>query len=223
MRTKLFLTAAVASAFGISTSIAQVYSVNAVGYINLTMLPGFNLVGNQLNRTPNNSLNNAIMGAPIESQVLKFANNSYQLELFDGTTWIKPDGNPGTLSANPGEGLFFFNPGTTPLTITLVGDVPQGSNLLLCLPPGFSLVCSIVPQAIPLAPQNGFPSVPEMQFIAWDPVTQTYKQHLFNDGSTWILPDGTPVSSPTAAVGEGFFVFNPNNTTVCWPRSFSVN
>src|SRR6188508_1855506 len=123
MRTKTLLLTAALSAAGIATSMAQVYSVNAVGYINTTMRPGFNMVANQLNKTPNNSLNNVISGVPVESQVLKFENNNYTLELYDGATWIKPNGDPGTLTANPGSGFFFFNPDAAPLTVTLVGEV----------------------------------------------------------------------------------------------------
>ena len=33
---------------------AQVYSLNAVGYINVTIPPGFSIVANQLNTTNNN-------------------------------------------------------------------------------------------------------------------------------------------------------------------------
>jgi hypothetical protein len=221
MRTTLFLTA-IFSAAGITTSMAQVYG-NAVGYINLTMVPGFNLVANQLNRMPNNSLNDVITRAPLESQVLKFVNNNYQLELFDGAAWIKPDGSPGTLSASPGEGLFFFNPDTANVTVTLLGEVPQGNSLTVPLLPGFSMVSSIVPQAVPLTPENGFPYVLELQIIFWDPPTQTYRPPVFNDGSIWILPDGTPVPPPTPPVGTGFFVFNPQSTTANWTRNFSVN
>jgi hypothetical protein len=224
MRTKtLALTVAFIVA-GMASSMAQAYSVNTFGYIKLTMVPGFNLVANQLNRLPaSNSLNNVIIGVPVESQVLKFANNNYQVELFDGTAWIKPDGAPGTLTTNPGDGFFFFNPNPTNLTVTLVGDVPQ-RNLTQCFPPGFSLVSINVPQAIPLSEENQFPQVLELQIIFWDPVTQTYKPSVFNDGSGWILPDGTPVSAPTPAVGAGFFIFNPNFTTyICWTRIFTVN
>jgi hypothetical protein len=201
---------------------AQVYSVNAVGYINSTMRPGFNMVANQLNRTPNNSLNNVITGVPIESQVLKFSNNNYQLELFDGTTWIKSDGAPGTLSASPGEGFFFFNPEGANITVTLVGEVPQGTGLTVPLPAGFALISSIVPQAVSLTPANGFPNVLEMQFLVFNAATQTYDPPLFNDGSGWILSDGTPVAAPAPAVGTGFFIFNPGGT-VNWTRNFSVN
>ena len=223
MRTKTLLLTAALSAAGIATSMAQVYSVNAVGYINTTMRPGFNMVANQLNKTPNNSLNNVISGVPVESQVLKFENNNYSLELYDGATWIKPNGDPGTLSANPGQGIFFFNPDAGNITVTLVGEVPQGTALTVPLPPGFALVSSIVPQAVPLTPANGFPNVLEMQFLYFNAATQTYDSPLFNDGTGWITPDGTPVPPPAPAVGTGFFIFNPGATTVNWTRNFSVN
>jgi len=223
MRTKTLLLTAALSAAAAASSMAQVYSVNAVGYINLTMRPGFNMVANQLNRTPNNSLNNVITGVPIESQVLKFANNNYTVELYDGATWIKPNGDPGDLTAAPGSGFFFFNPDSTPLTVTLVGEVPQGS-LTVTMPPGFNLVSSIVPQAVPLTPANGFNNVLEMQFLYFNPTTQTYDEALLNDGTGWIKLDGTPVPAPAPAVGTGFFIFNPLiGQNVTWTRNFTVN
>ena len=181
------------------------------------------MVANQLNRTSNNKLNDVITGVPIESQVLKFANNSYSQELFDGAAWITPDGNPGTISASPGEGMFFFNPTAGDVTVTLVGEVPQGANLTVALPPGFALVSSIVPQAIALTPANGFPNVLEMQYLVFNSATQNYDEALYNDGTGWIKPDGTPMPPPTPAVGAGFFIFNPNASVVNWTRSFSVN
>ena len=48
MRTKALLLTAALGLASVATSMAQaVYSVNVVGYINLTMKPGFNLVANQ--------------------------------------------------------------------------------------------------------------------------------------------------------------------------------
>jgi hypothetical protein len=223
MRTKTLLLTAALSLAGIATSMAQVYSVNAVGYINLTMKPGFNMVANQLNKTSANKLNDVLTGVPTESQVLKFANNNYTLELFDGTSWITPEGAPGTLGASPGEGFFFFNPGGADVTVTLVGEVPQGTALTVALPPGFGLVSSIVPQAVALTPANGFPNVTEMQFLSFNSTTQNYDSPLLNDGTGWITPEGVSVPAPTPAVGQGFFIFNPNPTPVNWTRSFSVN
>jgi hypothetical protein len=105
----------------------------------------------------------------------------------------------------------------------LVGEVPQGAALTVNLPPGFALVSSIVPQAIALTPANNFQNVAEMQYLAFDAATQNYAQPLFNDGSGWITPEGAPMPAPTPAVGQGFFIFNPNPGPVTWTRSFSVN
>jgi hypothetical protein len=104
----------------------------------------------------------------------------------------------------------------------LVGEVPQGTGLTVPLPPGFGLVSSIVPQAVPLTPANGFPNVLEMQFLYFNAATQNYDAPLFNDGTQWITPDGNPVPAPAPAVGTGFFIFNPG-ALVNWTRNFSVN
>ena len=49
MRTKTLLLSAAALAAGVVTSMAaNTYSVNVVGYINVTVQPGFNIIGNQL-------------------------------------------------------------------------------------------------------------------------------------------------------------------------------
>ena len=46
MRTKTLLLTAALSAAGIASSMAQVYSVNAVGYVNTPLVTGFNLISN---------------------------------------------------------------------------------------------------------------------------------------------------------------------------------
>jgi hypothetical protein len=224
MRTKTLLITAALSLVGAATSMAQVYSVNAVGYINLTMRPGFNLVANQLNKTPANSLTAVLTGLAPESQVLKFVNNNYDIEYFDGSAWVEQDFiTPGNMTVSPGEGFFVFNSGSANATVTLVGEVPQGPALTVSLPPGFGLVSSIVPQAIALSPANGFPNVLEMQYLVFNSATQNYDQPLLNDGTGWITSEGVPMPAPTPAVGQGFFIFNPNATPVAWTRSFSVN
>ncbi len=224
MRTKTLLITAALSLAGVASSMAQVYSVNAVGYINLTMKPNFNLVANQLNRTPNNSLNNVLTGVPGDSQVLKFDNalNDYVLEVFDGTTWIKPDGSPSTLTADPGNGFFFFNPAEGNVTVTLVGEVPQGSALAVTLPPNFSLISSIVPQTIALTAANGFPQIGDAQYLSFNATSQNYDNPIVNDGTQWLTLEGVPVTAPTPTVGQGFFFYNPGDS-VNWTRSFSVN
>jgi hypothetical protein len=232
MRTKTLLITAALGLAGVATSMAQVYSVNAVGYINLTLRPGFNMVANQLTKTPNNGLNNVITGGLVaESQALKFDNaaNNYVIEFYSGTAWVKDDGvTPGTMVVNPGDGFFIFNADTANATVTLVGEVPQGTGLNVTLNPGFSLVSSIVPQQIQLTQPNGFPQIAEAQYLVFNAATQNYDAVIFNNGTNpngWVLEDGvTPANPvPAPAVGQGFFYFNPETSVANWTRNFSVN
>jgi hypothetical protein len=225
MRTKtLLLTAALGIASAASSMAQAVYSVNIVGYVNLTLRPGFNLVANQLVASPNNQLDTVLPAAALESQVLKFANNNYSSDISDGTSWLDAGtGNPSTTTVSPGEGFFFFNPGNAAVTSTLVGEVRTGNGLTVPLPPGFSLDSSIVPQDISLTAANGFPQVLEMQYLTFNATTQNYNTALINDGTGWLDSLTGDPANATPTVGQGFFIFNPGNTTLSWTRNFNPN
>jgi hypothetical protein len=228
MRTKTALITAALSLTGVATSMAQVYSINAVGYINLTLKPGFNMVANQLNKSANNTLTEVFQGLPEGSQALKFDSSvqNYVIEFYDAENnrFVKEDGvTPGTLTAAPGDGLFLFNGGAANATVTLVGEVPQG-NLSVAIPSAFSLIATKSPQALQLTAANSFPQEPEAQYFGWNADAQNYTEIAFNDGSQWVKQDGTTpfLPIPAPAVGEGFFYFNPAAAT-SWVRDFSVN
>ena len=77
MRTKTTLVAAAILAAGIASSMAQanVYSLNVVGYVNVTVQGGgaYNLIANPLNNTTGNTLTNIFSGPQSpSSQVLKW-------------------------------------------------------------------------------------------------------------------------------------------------------
>jgi hypothetical protein len=225
MRTKaLILTAALGFASAASSMAQAVYSVNVVGYINLSMAPGFTLSANQLKSSPNNSLNNVLPSVALESQLLKFSNNNYTTDIFDGSAWLDAGtGDPSTTTVSPGEGFFFFNPNPSAQTVTLVGEVTTGNGLTVNLGSGFTLASSIVPQSIALNPANGFNNVLEMQYLTFNSATQNYNTALINDGTSWLNAEtGDPVADPTPAVGQGFFIFNPD-AAVQWTRSFNPN
>lgn len=226
MRTKALLLIAALGIASAATSMAQtVYSVNIVGYINLTMKPGFNMVANQLNASPNNKLDSVIPAAPSDSQVLKFANNNYSSDVSDGTTWLdNATGNASTTTVSPGEGFFFFNAGTADSTVTLVGEVRTGNNLTVSMGPGFNLVSSIVPQQIALNAANLFPLVSDLQYLTFNSATQGYNDALVTDGTVWLNNvTGVEVPAPTPNVGDGFFIFNPGTTPLSWTRDFNPN
>jgi hypothetical protein len=211
MRTKaLLLTAAVLSA-GLAASVAQsVYSVNAVGYVNLNLPANFSLIANPLNGT-NNNLSTVLPVVPDQSQVLTWdaANQRFNdaSVYFGGFGWV-PDG-----SLAPGQGAFLFLPSAT--TVTFVGEVPQG-NLTNNIPANFGLLSHMVPQAIGLDAAN-LPAQDQDQVLFWDRANQRFEDaFVYFGGFGWVPSD------PVPDVAEGFFYFNAG-TARSWGRTFNVN
>ena len=211
MRTKTLLLTAALVAVGAASSMAQVYSQNAVGYVNVTLAPGFNLIANPL-IAPVNTLGALIPLTADGSQFYKFTPGSgFATFTFDGldNVWT-PNGN---VALAPGEGGFFNNPTAGSLTVTFVGDVSQGT-LTTALPMGFSIASSKVPQT---ANVNvlGVPGDDGDQLFKFVPGTG-YQTFTF-DG----LDNAWTPSSPVINVGESFFI----NKTIArsWTRVFSVN
>src|SRR6266540_2582284 len=103
MRTKaLFLTVAL-SAAGIATSMAQVYSVNAVGYVNQTVPHGYSMVANPF-VTPTNTLNALLPPAsmPPLLTLFKFGAAGYAVSTVDDidVIWLNnglPNGDTETI------------------------------------------------------------------------------------------------------------------------------
>ncbi|HMJ91813.1 MAG TPA: hypothetical protein VK530_18460, partial [Candidatus Acidoferrum sp.] len=161
MRTKTLLLAAAALVAGISASQAQVYSVNAVGYINVVVKPGFNIIANQL-ITTNSTVANLFANVPANSKLLNWAGTGFIDNLLDPDFgWDNPD-----QVVAPGQAVFFQNQGTTNVTITFVGDVPQG-NLTNTFPTSYSLRSSIVPQAGLLQAALGYTPSPGDHILRW--------------------------------------------------------
>ena len=94
MRTKTLLLTAALSAAGLATSMAQVYSVNAVGYVNVSVpANSYAIVGVPLNGT-NNSLNTTmpLPAGYADTTIFRFdvATQNYldSIVWFDGFGWF---------------------------------------------------------------------------------------------------------------------------------------
>jgi hypothetical protein len=209
MRTKTLLLTAALSAAGVATSMAQVYSVNAVGYVNTALKPGYNLISNPL-IAANNTIGNLFKDLPDGTQVYKYDGTRFATATKDETYLPTTAAN---LNVMPGEGVFVKLPAsaTAGATVTFVGEVPQGT-LTIDLPKGLSIRSSIVPQA-GTADALGLPAQDGDQFYQFDPATQKYRTSTYDGG--WF-----PALAPLK-VGEAFFLKRVNAGT--WTRTFSVN
>lgn len=222
MRTKTLLLTAALSAAGIATSMAQVYSVNAVGYVNTTLFPGFTLVSNPLNNTTGNTIAN-LFGAGIQGTVpggmivyhFNPDTDQFVTAVYDDIDGVfGPPANAATVIP-PGTGVFVFNPSANNVTVTFVGEVPQGAASNIQIPQGFSIKGSTVPQEGTL-PALQFPGADGDIVYEWNPTTDQYVSSVF-DG----LDNAWGPQVPNITVGEGFFVFK--GAAAPWNRNFSVN
>jgi hypothetical protein len=235
MRTKTLLCTAAVVAAGLGASFAQsVYSVNSVGYVNVTLVGGFNLISNPLNGT-NNNINTIMPTAPNNAVAARWDNVAQTFAPADtyfefgpgdpNNGWYDGSFNLSSSVINPGEAFFLQNPGGT-TTITFVGEVPQG-QLTNRIVQNYGFYSSIVPQATDLL-SIGFPGQDQMTYSQWDANAQTYGQALTyfhfgpGDPNNGFYDGSFNLASATSIVGGGFLIFNPASS-VSWERTFSVN
>jgi len=240
MRTKTaILTAAVVAAGALSSVAQNVYSLNVVGYVNVPLAHGYNLVASQL--TGSDALLGTVFGTvtlPEGTAVLKW-DGAHQ-RFFPGDTlysaattqttagWYDSSFAPSTTTVRPGEGVFLLNPGGT-TNVTLVGQVTQGTNAVT-LGAGYSFASTIPPISVDLG-TNGpmaLPAVTGLAYLYFDSSTQKYAGgYTYYDASiTGAGQQGWYDSSFAKAtlipaVGQGFVMLNPG-AALTWVNTFSV-
>jgi hypothetical protein len=224
MRTKTMLLSALLGTLGSVSVMAQstnVYSLNAVGYINVTAAPGYNIVSCPLIASPDNTLNTLLPNTNGAYAHWKFfswnpATAAYTTDTGLPGSW----GSGGTETMNPGQAAWIFNPDTTNVTITFVGTVPSGTNSVTLYSNSFNLVSSILPTSgdiVTNSLMNFTNGSPHDVVFMWNASSQTY---LSSDTK---LPGGWPTDPVQTNVGGGFWYFNSLATNSSWTESFSVN
>ena len=209
MRTKTLLIAAVVGAVSMATALAQeVTSVNAVGYVNKELAPGFNLLSNPLSNG-NNTLAEVIPSPPDGSDVFLFQNGQWVSSSFIGALggWTEP------LNLPVGVGFFFNHKGSEAVTVTFVGEVLQGDDTNKTVPAGLSIQGSLVPQAGALTTDLQFPGGNGDVVYSW--VNGAWTTASFNALVGGWRPE------PNLAVGSSVFVDKAEEAQ--WERNFTIN
>jgi len=218
MRTKtLLLTAALAAAGAASAMAQNVYSVNAVGYANVPMVAGFNMIANPFS-VASDQLDSVLPNPPDQTIVYRFV----------GTTFLPPytyysqlpGWDPIDASSNLplGEGAFLYAPSA--FTATFVGEVMQGAPIHNAFPAGFSMKGSKVPQQAALS-TLGLNNPPDQTVIyQFNPSAQNYlpPATFYTQLPGWDTDDP---AGPVIRIGEGFWLNAPSAGD--WTRTFSVN
>jgi hypothetical protein len=208
----------------------NVYSLNAVGYINVTLAPGFSIVADQLFATGGNAISNVLnnaTGAYDGVGVFKWNGSIFNTDNGDSALSGNADGwdNNGVITINPGEAAWFFNPNSTNITFTFVGTVPQGTNTVT-LGTGFSLASSPVPQSGDLVTVMGLTNYNDGDSVyVWNNTTGTGSFSTYGVakglGGAGYNGDWNPPGDPIVNVGQGFWY--QTTSPISWTRVFSVN
>jgi hypothetical protein len=227
MRTKALVAAAALLAAGALSSMAQsnVYSLNVVGYYNLALTNGYNVIANQLD-LDGTGLNNTVYTAigtnlPAGTRILAFVPPAtYPFVTLAGTTWSGAGLAQVNSALGLGGGVWLKIPANAsyPQTVTVVGNVMQGALANTKInTSGYAVVSSMVPQAglvqtdLKLTPAAG------NYIFQWlgQKGTQGYgSKHTYASGTTW------SAGQPSVDVGEAFFLFG--SATTSWSRNFTV-
>ena len=196
-----------------ASSFAQtVYSVNAVGFVNVEFPPGFSIASNPLEGAVNTVVALFPATTPNGATIFKFnpGTGSFTSSTYFFGTWSDP-----LMTLVPGEGFFFRNGSGSAFTNVFVGNVKQ-NTLTTPLSAGFSLVSSQVPQAGLASTDLLLPVSNGDTVFQFNNASGSYTSSTFFFGS-WSAVSG----EPTIKVGEGFFV--RRSTAGSWTRTFSVN
>lgn len=211
MRTKTVVLAALCGLIGASASEAQsVYSVNAVGYVNIPFTQNvYQMFSNPLSTT-NNTIA-ALFPAPPDGTLLyTWTASGYNIATFASFLggWDQPN-----ITINPGQGAFLLPAAN--FTNTFVGEVLQGA-LSNPFPVGYSMVSSMVPQAGTLDDLGLTAAVQDGDLVyQWTAasgyVIYTYASFL----------GGWQPNVPSLGVGESVFVLSGAGGN--WQRTFNIN
>ena len=213
MKTKALLLTALLGAAGAASSVAQTnspYSQNAVGYINLSLGPGFSMVANPLINVTND-LNTIVTNVPAGT-ILYFLDSSSSK--YNSTTFTNGSWTPLDNVLSPGNGALMFQPIQQAINLTFVGSIPQGS-LSTHIPAGLSIQSIQIPVALSLT--NNLVNFP---------VSEGDTVYRFNNASgqfsvaTYTHGRLQP-SDVIPAVGESFFVLK--SAAADWNITFTIN
>jgi len=191
MRTKVLLSTIAVLAWGLASSNAQVYSANVVGYINLQLTNGFNLIGNQLD-LDGTGTNNTLVTCfgtqmPNGTKVYPWDGGLLPSCLYNSTAnkWAGST-NVANAALSPGQGVFVQVPAAavTPLTVTLVGNVLQGS-LSNNITVGYQIVSSMVPLSGLIDTNLGYAPSKGDKVYTWVVASQQPSSSSLYSGTKW--------------------------------------
>jgi hypothetical protein len=186
----------------------QAQCSNVLGYVSITLPPGFSMIANPLD-APTNTVGKVFKDWPDGTTLNKFDTQLFRLveNAVKFSQWTNPSER-----LMPGEGAIFFNPTSDYRSVCFTGEILH-KDLSIPIPAGFSMRSSPVPQPGSLVEDLEFPIVDGDVVHLFDRDKQQYVLHPYENGK-WTA--GTPMIS----VGEAFWVAKTESGN--WTRSLCV-
>ena len=225
MRTKALLGLAVLAASAV-TCVAQVYSLNIVGYVNKDVTAKkYYLLENPLTKgsaananavsnviTLNDTFGNSILYTYDNGALV--ASETY----FQGFGWY-----PGNTELKPGKAFYLYPEASG--TVTFVGEVVQTNTI--SLKPGFNMVASTFPAAMTLKDLGLNGQETDLSDIVYRFNAGTFTLITYFKGYGWFDPSapggtGGDPKGPVLDVGEGVWYYNANPAAIDWKQAFTV-
>ena len=202
-----------------------------IGFVNLTITPGTNLIANQLCQVDDSILNFTVdefEGAPMNTlaalfldswgptqyptQVFKLNGTNVESAYYDdqsGPQWL-PFPSGGEITVLPGSSVVVSNGTSRSFTNSFVGVLRQ--EQVFQIQPGTSYLSATLPVAGPITNVTGY--VPRK----WDTIqlwnVTNYVSHTYYGSNTW--SNGVP----ELAVGQGFVLITTNTNSYTWTNTW---
>jgi hypothetical protein len=178
---------------------------NVLGYLSITLPPGFSMIANPLQATTN-TVDKVFKDWPDGTTLNKFDTQLFRLAENEvkSSQWTNP-----SESLMPGEGAIFFNPTSDYRSVCFMGEIPP-PDLSIPIPSGFSMCSSPVPHSGSLIEDLEFPIANGDVIHVFDRDKQQYALYPYENGN-WTA------GAPTLSVGEAFWVAKTEPGT--WTRA----
>lgn len=176
-----------------------------VGFANINVVAGDNLLNNPFNRGANNAA--TVLGSvPDGTVIFSYASGVYSHNVKFLGRFTDPNA-----TYPPGKAFFLRSPQA--FTLNLAGEVSQG-KLSMDLIKGLNLVGSMVPQAGRISADLKYPAYEGTVLNQFSAGPGRYLAPNGYDFGDWSLGD------PVISIGEGFFV--NQSAAAKWERTFST-
>lgn len=173
----------------------EIRSANVLGYVTVTIPPGFSMIANPLN-APSNEVPKLFKGLPEGTVVSKFNTRMFGLDenILRNERWTN---SYETLA--PGEGAILFNPTQDYKSLNFVGEVME-DEISLPIPAGFSIRSALVPLPGRVHEDLGFPISEGDVVHLYDTNKQQYVLYPYTDKEKWAA------NPPLVNAGESFWI-----------------